>query len=162
MDQLVEENANAVEDMRQAADRKGFALMFLIVSILAGIALAAILAVVLAHRITRVIHDVQDMMARAAEGDLTVRGSVSSRDELGQLSNSFNQFMTRIQAMTRDIYDTTITLNTSSEGLLGISENMAANSQEVSAKTGVVSAAVEEISVTIDKAAQASQETSQI
>lgn len=161
LDQLVEENANAVEDMRQAADRKGrFALMFLIVSILAGIALAAILAVVLAHRITRVIHDVQDMMARAAEGDLTVRGSVSSRDELGQLSNSFNQFMTRIQAMTRDIYDTTITLNTSSEGLLGISENMAANSQEVSAKTGVVSAAVEEISVTIDKAAQASQETS--
>ena len=163
LNQLVEENANAVEEMRQAADRKAsFALLFLIVSILAGIALAGILAVVLAHRITRVIRDVQDMMAKAAEGDLTVRGRVDSRDELGQLSNSFNQFMARIQShATRDIYDTTVTLNTSSEGLLGISENMAANSQEVSAKTGVVSAAVEEISVTIDNAAQASQETSQ-
>ena len=41
--------------------------------------------------------------------------------------------------MTRDIYDTTVTLNTSSEGLLGISENMAANSQEVSANRGCFS-----------------------
>lgn len=161
LDQLVAENAKAVEDMRKTADQKaGFALLFLVISILAGIALAGVLAVVLAHRITGAIRDVQDMMAKAAEGDLTVRGRAIGKDELGQLGHSFNRFMVRIQAMTRDIYDTTVTLNTSSQSLLGISENMAANSQEVSAKTGVVSAAVEEISVTIDNAALASEETS--
>ena len=95
-----------------------------------------------------------------AEGDLTVRGEVRNKDELGQLTDSFNQFMEKIQSMTRDIYETTITLNRSSKNLLEISEDMAANSEEVNGKTGVVSAAVEQISVTIDNAASASDETS--
>lgn len=162
IDELVEENAKTVNDMEMAADKKArFALIFLVASILAGIALASILAIVLSHRITRAVQDVQDMMGRAAEGDLTVRGAVKGKDELGQLAHSFNQFMDKIQVMTRDIYDTTITLNSSSKGLLGVSEDMAANSEEVNGKTGVVSAAVEEISVTIDNAADASYETSQ-
>ena len=106
------------------------------------------------------IRYVQDMMGKAAEGDLTVRGEVRNKDELGQLTDSFNQFMEKIQSMTRDIYETTITLNRSSKNLLEISEDMAANSEEVNGKTGVVSAAVEQISVTIDNAASASDETS--
>lgn len=162
IDELVEENAKAIEQMSRTADKKaGFALMLLIASILAGIALAGILAIILSQRITGAIRDVQDMMGKAAEGDLTVRGTVRRKDELGQLTQSFNRFMERIQIMTRDIYDTTITLNDSSKSLLDVSEDMATNSEEVSGKTGVVSAAVEEISVTIDNAADASYETSQ-
>src|SRR5690606_5556290 len=103
-----------------ANKRTKFALAFLVTSILAGIALAAILAVILSHRVTKAVRQVQDMMGKAADGDLTVRAEVESKDELGQLSNSFNEFMAKIQAMTRDIYETTITLNKSSKNLLEI------------------------------------------
>lgn len=162
LDELVEENVQTNIEMGKTAEKRArFAVLFLIVSILAGIALAALLAIILSHRITKAIRMVQDMMGKAAEGDLTVRGRINSKDELGQLTDSFNRFMDKIQAMTRDIYNTTLTLNQSSKGLLSISEDMAANSEEVSGKTGVVSAAVEEISVTIDNSAQASQEASQ-
>ncbi|MFY9176893.1 MAG: methyl-accepting chemotaxis protein [Caldicoprobacterales bacterium] len=161
LDELVEENTKVIAQMNNEADRRTrFAIIFLVVSILSGIALAAILAVILAHRVTMAIRYVQDMMGKAAEGDLTVRGEVRNKDELGQLTDSFNQFMEKIQSMTRDIYETTITLNRSSKNLLEISEDMAANSEEVNGKTGVVSAAVEQISVTIDNAASASDETS--
>ena len=162
LDELVEENTKVVEQMNENADRRtSFALAFLVISILAGIALAGILAVILSYRLTKAIRYVQDMMGKAAEGDLTVRVEVDSKDELGQLADSFNQFMGKIQFMTRDIYETTITLNKSSKNLLDISEDMASNSEEVNGKTGVVSAAVEEISATIDNAANASDETSQ-
>ena len=161
VDELVEENTKAIANMDEMAERRArSALMFLVISIMAGIALAALLAIVLSHRITQAIRNVQDMMGKAAEGDLTVRGEVKSKDELGQLARSFNSFMEKIQSMTRNIYNTTITLNRSSRDLLEISEDMAANSEEVSGKTGVVSAAVEEISTTIDNAAQAADETS--
>ena len=161
VDELVEENTKAIANMDEMAEKRArSALMFLVISIMAGIVLAALLAIVLSHRITQAIRNVQDMMGKAAEGDLTVRGEVKSKDELGQLARSFNSFMEKIQSMTRNIYDTTITLNRSSRDLLEISEDMAANSEEVSGKTGVVSAAVEEISTTIDNAAQAADETS--
>lgn len=162
LDGLIEENIKTMENMNRAADqRSDFALALLIISILSGIALATGLAIILSHRITKAIRSVQDMMGKAAEGDLTIRGTVESRDELGQLAQSFNQFMETIQGMTRDIHDTTITLNKSSQNLLTISHGMASSSEGVNIKTGAVSSAVEEISVTIDNAANVSYETSQ-
>src|SRR5690606_29694302 len=69
LDELVEENTKVVEQMNISANKRTkFALAFLVTSILAGIALAAILAVILSHRVTKAVRQVQDMMGKAADG----------------------------------------------------------------------------------------------
>ncbi|NLI61057.1 MAG: HAMP domain-containing protein [Clostridiales bacterium] len=93
------------------------------------------------------------------EGDLTIRIPESSQDEAGQLAKYFNQFVEKIQTMTRELYDTTITLAESSSELTKISNTLAANSEEMDAKTDVVMSALEEITVSIDNTAGASNDT---
>jgi len=89
---------------------------------LAGIGVATALAFVISSSGYPLCKGCPGYDGRAAEGDLTVRGHIKGKDELAQLADSFNGFMERIQAMTRDIHDTTITLTKSSGRLIGISE----------------------------------------
>ena len=93
------------------------------------------------------------------EGDLTIRIPETSQDESGQLARYFNQFVDKIQAMAREIYDTTLALSASSDALTHISNTLAANSEEMNAKTDTVMAALQEITVSIDDTAQASNDT---
>ncbi|HZJ83631.1 MAG TPA: methyl-accepting chemotaxis protein, partial [Clostridia bacterium] len=93
------------------------------------------------------------------EGDLTIRIPEISQDESGQLAKYFNQFIGKIQTMTKDIYSTTLALSKSSNILTEISNTLAANSQEMNAKTDTVMSALEEITANIDNAAIASNDT---
>lgn len=95
----------------------------------------------------------------SGEGDLTIRIPTTSQDESGQLATYFNQFVEKIQTMTKDIYDTTLALSESSMTLTNISNILAANSEEMNAKTDSVMAALEEITVSIDNTADASNDT---
>jgi len=83
------------------------------------------------------------------KGDLTKKITVSTNDEIGQMSGYFNLFVEKIRSIVRDIYDNTITLNESSANLLGVAENMSALSEEMNAQTMTASSAVEEISASI-------------
>ncbi|HZJ57472.1 MAG TPA: methyl-accepting chemotaxis protein [Clostridia bacterium] len=93
------------------------------------------------------------------QGDLTIRIPETSRDESGRLARYFNQFVEKIQIMTREIYDMTLALSGSSGTLTDVSNTLAANSEEMNAKTDTVMAALEEITVSIDDTAHASNDT---
>ena len=82
-------------------------------------------------------------------GDLTI-GYLALPRTRGRLARYFNQFVERIQTMTRDIYDMTMAPSESSGTLTQVSNALAANSEEMNAKTDNVMAALEEITVSID------------
>lgn len=114
----------------------------------------------LARMISRPIEDIQKLMARAEQGDLTVRGQVLSGDEIGQLSASFNQFIERIQLMIRNILENTVTFNKSFTDMSNIASAMAASSIEMNAKISSVNTAVGQITGSIAGTASTSSETS--
>ena len=153
---------------RQLADESGnqakkvakISYLILVVAIAVGIVVALILRVYIADKISVPIKELETLMEGIGGGDLTIRGEVRSKDEIGMFTKSFNELIDKMHSMTSDIYDTTIVLNESSDGLLTIADTLASNSEEMNAKTGVVSAAVHEITVSIEGTAAASSETS--
>jgi methyl-accepting chemotaxis protein len=73
----------------------------------AAVGIAAIVAVALL--VTRaIVRPIQGVVAgltdlSRGEGDLTTRLAVSSKDEIGQLAQRFNEFMEKLHAMIKDI-----------------------------------------------------------
>ena len=79
------------------------------------------------------------------EGDLTKRLSVQSRDEFGELANSFNQFVERIHGSIREVSSATQQLNEVAKLVVNASNSSMANSDEQASRTNSVAAAINEL-----------------
>jgi len=106
------------------------------------------------------LRGIQELMARSRQGDLTVRSEVSSGDEIGQLTSSFNQFIEKIQHMLIDIRDSSIIISESLREMSSMAGNMAARNTEMNTKINVVNTAVGQITESITGTACSSSETS--
>ncbi|WJH34674.1 methyl-accepting chemotaxis protein [Paenibacillus sp. CC-CFT747] len=110
----------------------------------------------LTRSFSRPIRVLQAAVARLAEGDLRQRIGSASRDELGQLSQSFDRMTERVQAMlgqSREIAST----------LAGHSRSLHAFSEQTSAANADIQRAIEEISSgTAQQAGQAETSASLI
>jgi len=105
----------------------------------------------------------------AGEGDLTRRLPVTSHDELGALSHSFNLFVEKVHGLVRQIVEMT-------QQLTGLSQDMSAQAQQsehamgrqrnetdqVATAIHEMSAAAQEISNSAQGAAQAAKETDKV
>lgn len=161
MDALEQKSGQLADaSARQASAVARVSYIILLITVIAGIVAALILRTYVSNRIADPIKDIEMLMDGIGEGDLTIRGEVKSKDELGKFTEAFNELITKMHAMTSDVYETAILLNESSDGLLLIADTLASNSEEMNAKTGVVSAAVHEITVSIEGTAAASSDTS--
>ncbi|WP_297428251.1 methyl-accepting chemotaxis protein [Clostridium sp.] len=86
------------------------------------------------------IKNLEKLMKRAGEGDLTVKVSIHSKDEIEELGNSFNEMIKHQDGIVRSVTN-------AAEQLNAASQEMAASSEEISATT-------EEISATVTQVAQ--------
>ncbi|NMA95910.1 MAG: methyl-accepting chemotaxis protein [Clostridiales bacterium] len=145
---------------RQASDVARISYIILMITVIISIIAALILRTFVSNKIANPIRDIQVLMAGIGEGDLTIRGEVKTKDELGKFTEAFNGLIEKMHNMTSDVYETAILLNESSDELLLIADTLASNSEEMNAKTGIVSAAVHEITASIEGTAAASTDTS--
>jgi len=93
------------------------------------------------------------------EGDLTMRLTVSGRDEVGELAQWFNTFIAKLQGIIRQINSGMDTLSASSTELSAISEQMSLGIETVSDKSNTVSAAAEEMSTSMNSVAAAMEQS---
>jgi methyl-accepting chemotaxis protein len=73
--------------------------------------------------VTRPLKEYMNKFQQAAAGDLTVRVDVKSQDEVGKLSNYFNDFIESLNGMLKQIQDVT-------DRARGISDDLASTSEE--------------------------------
>src|SRR5207253_7407474 len=67
-----------------------------------GVALLAVLAgAVFAHQITKPVSQVVRVAERVGQGDLSRLVVVKSRDEIGQLANTFNDTVVRLRSLVQ-------------------------------------------------------------
>lgn len=74
-----------------------------------------------------------------SNGDLTVRLGYDSKDELGELSQSFDSFITRLQDMVAGVIQSAETITASSEHLSQATGNTTATLQEIARTIGEIS-----------------------
>ncbi|MGY0374056.1 methyl-accepting chemotaxis protein [Clostridium sp. JNZ J1-5] len=120
-----------ISDMKEAVTN--MLKVVLIVTILAIIA-SVMIGILISRSITLPINKLVGLMGQAAEGDLTVRSNVKSKDELGLLSTSFNSMTEKIRELVQKIDSSINTVSSTADTLVDTSENTSLSIDEV-AKT---------------------------
>ena len=124
--------------------------------------LALILLWFVASGIVRPIRAAVDIIKDISEGDgdLTSRLNVTTKDEMGHLSQYFNQFVQKLQTIIKDVADNAGQLNQSAGELTEISQQMSSGAEGTSIKANTVASASEEMRSSMNSVAAAMEEAS--
>ncbi len=136
----------------------------IIYSVVIGLVILVVVAVILyfaarsfAVPVNRAVMELKAMAE--GEGDLTRRLPVSSRDEVGILSHTFNVFIEKLQHMITDISKGVHTLSESSAQLATVSEEVANSAASMSERSGSVASAAEEMTTNMNSVSAAMEES---
>ncbi|WP_411681524.1 methyl-accepting chemotaxis protein [Clostridium thailandense] len=132
--------ANYNEYMSPALNIRRITIMITILSIVISVILAYAFSI---KSIIRPIKNLEDLMTRAGDGDLTVRAEINTGDEIQTLGEYFN-------IMIKHQHNIINSVRKGSEDLAASSEELAASNEEISATT-------EQITNTIQQVAENSQ-----
>ena len=122
---------------------------------LSAVVLAIILGIILARAITNPVQTLQNLMAQAGNGDLTVKAKEDSQDELGQLSQSFNE-------MIKNQMTVVSMVRKSAVNIAAASEELAASSEEVTSTASEVARSIQTVANEMNEANQSVNNTSQV
>lgn len=106
--------------------------------ILSALAIAILIAVIISNNIVKPIKQLQDLMEKAGQGDLTVQSEIKTKDEIEILGESFNKMIASQSNIVEHV-------RRGAQDLAASSEEMAASSQQVSAATEEISASIQEV-----------------
>jgi methyl-accepting chemotaxis protein len=104
---------------QEVIDRKVSTLIWLSVGVYILLAFAGYSI----HRvIKRPIVQIQKLMARVEQGDLTVSGQYQSKDEIGKLTKSFNGMVVGLRSMMILVQESSLTLSASAQEFIASAE----------------------------------------
>jgi methyl-accepting chemotaxis protein len=126
--------------------------------LLVGLVLGAGLALYVARLIVRPLRQVSDVLTRVAQGDLTGRVEVESRDELGVMASSLNTASGSLRTTVETMAASAHALAAASEELTATSGQIAGSAEETSARAGVVASAAEQVSTNVQTVASGTEE----
>lgn len=133
-------------------------IVIILASLFAGLAGA----IYIARGISRPTELLAGAALRMAKGDLTVDNvKVNTRDEIGEMSNAFNQMLINLKQMVRQINDTSQTVAATSQQLSGNSNEAASATQQVARAIEEVAKGSAESSRNIDQSVQVIEQVSQ-
>lgn len=132
-------------------------LMIIVVTILLGSAVS----IFLTSRITKPILHVIQGVNNITNGHLSTRLEVTSKDEVGDLSERVNEFIVKLHDIIIGIKEKSNTLNNSAEDLSILSGKLTSEVEEVSEKSNNVTIAADTMSNNLDQIAAAMSQTAQ-
>lgn len=120
---------------------------------LTGAGIAALLALIagvwVTMSITRPISLAASVANRMAEGDLTARVTVNSRDEAGMLLQAISTMTERLSQVVSDVRQSSDTLSSASEEMSATAQSLSQASTEQAASVEETSASVEQMTASI-------------
>ncbi len=161
--EFVELNETAAKATKTKAEERAGALAVIILAVVAAtVGVGCVAGLFLARGITQPLAVLNAELTRLAQtgGDLTQQIAVVSKDEVGDLARAINVFLADVRRLVRDIGTATVELKASSDDLVDIAANVAANSEELSATVGLVSAGAETISAGTEENASSTEQAS--
>ncbi|OLQ77657.1 chemotaxis protein [Photobacterium proteolyticum] len=125
---------------------------------ISGAAITLFMTIVLltfSRKITRRLATVNRMMRDIAEGngDLTVRMNDSGKDELAELSHSFDRFTSKLQTIVTGIADISQQLSHAASESTSASDNSLENAEQQQAESSSVAAAINQLLATSNEIA---------
>jgi len=123
---------------------------------IAAVIVSTILFTILVRSIVKPIQLLNAQLSEIADGDgdLTRRLDEGRSDELGQLSSSFNRFISKLQGMFSHISRQGTTITAATSRMHTIAAQLSNGTDETAAQTSTVATASEEMSATSNDIAQ--------
>ena len=159
IEQLVTKLGQRVDEV-QAAQRQSVATQRWVFGLSACGVFAVVftLSILMGRSITKPLEQTVLLLNKVAEGDLTCRLVVRSRDEIGQMSEALNKTLERMGHTIQSIRENAQSLASSAEELSAVSQQMSSNAEETSTQATVVSAASEQVSKNVQTVATGTEE----
>lgn len=121
------------------------------IALLITIVIALVISYIITQWLVRPIHELQGAMEKVEDGDLTVRADINRADEIGSLSNHFNQMINQIRTMMNEVGSVSSSITDASQTLAGSSEENLAASNEISTTMQQISSGTSNQRDIIDK-----------
>ena len=126
-----------------------------VVAAVLGAILGIFIGLFAARKITAPIKVLQRLMAEASAGNLLVKAVARTKDEIGQLCESFNTMITSQLEIVKAVKNSSVELTAASQ-------EMAASATEVSAATIAISKRTQTVALSMKEASNSNTETSQV
>jgi methyl-accepting chemotaxis protein len=143
-------------DMRYNEALSDYNSARIILGVLTGIILllCIVIAIVISRSITIPVANLASQADLLAQGDLQVSISNDSRDEIGQLSNSFRKMAESFRNIISQVSSTSSQVASAASQLNSTAKQIAAGAEEVAVQAATVATAGEEMSATSGDIAQ--------
>jgi len=115
---------------------------------LVGAIVACMLGLVLSRSITIPLRSLTAQSTQIASGDLSVKITHTSGDEIGQLSDAFRNMAENLHATIKEVAETSTQVASAANQLMASAERIATGAEEVAAQAGTVATAGEEMAAT--------------
>ncbi|AEE44380.1 methyl-accepting chemotaxis protein [Cellulomonas fimi] len=159
LDTVAEEITAFITDLsEQSQARAARAVLVLVGSLVAAIALATVLTWVVVRSIRRSAVEVRGALQAMAGGDFTVTVPVRSGDEIGQMALALGVAQESVRATLSGVVQTAETVAAAAEELAAASQQVSAAQEETSAQANVVASAAEQVSRNVQSVAAGSEQ----
>lgn len=149
---IVAVTADYNEYMSSAINIRRVTIIIAVVSIIISVLLAYLLSI---KNIINPIKDLEGLMTRAGEGDLTVRAKITTKDEIQTLGEYFNKMIEHQHNIIDNVRRGAIELEAASEEL-------AASNEEISSTTDQITSTIQLVAENAQKQSNSIIETSEV
>ncbi|MGA4513647.1 two-component system, OmpR family, sensor histidine kinase ResE [Staphylococcus caledonicus] len=115
------------QDLKSIEDTNNAITIIILITAIIFLAISTIFAFFLSNRITKPLRELRSQAINVSKGDYSQKTTVSTKDEIGELSHTFNHMSHEIQeniealSTQKNIRDSLI--NSMVEGVLGLNDN---------------------------------------
>lgn len=142
---------------RSAAENYLSGRTLMVILSIAAILLGAALSYWVTHSITKPIGEAVGLVNQLANGDLTARIEVSSKDEIGMLLLAMQNMVGKLKAMISEVSSSANQVSSTASQLSASSVQVANGSQQQSESASSMASAVEEMTVSIEQVSENAQ-----
>lgn len=143
------EEALIVQRSQEQSSMASLAINSAVIGTLVAISLGIFIAYFVAQSVTTPIRKANAVLKLAADGDLTQRIKVDSRDEIGEMARSFNTFSDTLQGAVGHIADAATQLASAAEEMAATTEQTSAGVNTQKLETEQAANAVTEMASTV-------------
>ncbi len=152
----------ASQSGKQTEETAGIARKIVLVLSAIAAVLTALIARLLTTSITRPVNEAVNAADALAQGDLTVKINVKSKDELGRLMLSMKTMIEKLSLTIGEVVSNADMLKNAADQISATAQSLAQSSSEQAASVEETSASIEQMSASINQTAENAQVTDQM
>ncbi len=137
-----------------------FTINFTIFGTLFAVLIGAAIAYLVTRGVVTPVKQANTVIKEIAEGDLTKRVPISSKDEIGEMGAAFNNLAEKLQNSIGQISDSTTQLAQAAEEMSAVTEQTSIGVNNQKSETEQVATAINQMSATVQEVAQSAAQAS--